>query len=99
MALLSWVDPFSKRTHAVEFDATVAEEMTFSSDVTRSPREKGVSTTDHVEPLPDSLRLEGVVTNTPIELYTDGDHVGPIVSAYLPLRYEFSTKRLLTGAH
>lgn len=102
MAILFWQDPDSLNFHAVEFDATVTEELTFSSNITRSPRERGVSSTDHVEPLPDGVRLEGMVTNTPVvdggQGYTDGDLLGPIVSAYLWQDFYTTNKRLVSGA-
>jgi len=104
MAILLWTDPDTFIQHGIEFDATVTEELTFSSNVTRSPIEKGVATTDHVEPEPDGVRLEGMVTNTPLvdrtpgAGFTDGDLYGPIVSAFLPETVQYSTKYLQTGA-
>lgn len=104
MAVITGVGRQSGLPYAIEFDATIEEELLFSSNVTRSPREAGTSSTDHVEPLPDVVRLTGLVTNTPVQPYsagagaTNADGQLPIVSAFLPATYTTSTEYLAQTA-
>jgi hypothetical protein len=88
---LIWQGLNSQAYH-LTLDATTSETHEISAVVTDHPVEKGVNISDHVRPEPDVIKLEGVVSNTPIflppdysegaELVTDqlGNVVGTIVS-------------------
>lgn len=47
-------------------DVTLNEEYTFDSDVTDFPVESGSSIVDNIRPKPIVVRIEGIVSNTPI---------------------------------
>jgi hypothetical protein len=64
-------------------DAAPNEEHVFTSDVTDKPVEEGTDITDHVRVLPDSLTIEGVVSNSPIGT------IAALRSAESPLAGEF----------
>lgn len=49
-------------------DATVDEVHSSEVEVSEHPVEEGVDITDHVRPKADTIRIEGVITNQPIEL-------------------------------
>lgn len=51
----------------VILDATLQEVITKNSDVTEFPVEEGKSITDHVRPKPVELRLDGIVSDTPLD--------------------------------
>lgn len=48
-----------------EVDAVVAEDVALDSEVTEYPVEEGANYADHVRPLPDSVVLDCVVSDTP----------------------------------
>jgi hypothetical protein len=48
-------------------DAAISEEHTLDSEVTEFPVESGSNVTDNVRPLPATVVIEGVVSDTPIE--------------------------------
>lgn len=50
----------------LEIDATVREQYSISAEVTDHPVERGANISDHSRRKPDVLRMECVVTNTPI---------------------------------
>jgi hypothetical protein len=52
-------------TETLVLDAAPSEDHGSSAEVTQFPVETGANVTDHVRQLPDHLRIEGVVTNTP----------------------------------
>ena len=51
-------------------DVMVSEEHSFDSMVTRHPVEKGADVTDHIRDEPITVRVEGLVTDTPIGTMT-----------------------------
>ena len=51
----------------VTFDATLQETQTFTSEVTEHPVEQGADITDHVRPKPIELRIQGIITETPLD--------------------------------
>lgn len=51
---------------AVVLDASLSEAHNTSNDVTDHPVEKGADITDHVRQKPKTLRLTGLVSNTPL---------------------------------
>lgn len=50
----------------IELDAVLSETHGADAEVTKHPVEKGAAVTDHIRPLPRSLRMEGLVSNTPV---------------------------------
>lgn len=59
------------QSYHMTIDATVSEQHQLDSEVTDHPVEKGVNLSDHVRALPDTLTLNGVISNTPIFLPPD----------------------------
>ncbi len=53
---------------AIELDASVEELHESSAEIPRHPVEEGADIGDHVRRKPDTLRITGIVTNTPIIL-------------------------------
>jgi hypothetical protein len=105
VATITWEDPVTGMLHGVEFDATVSENHTSSATVSRRPIAFAESVADHVQPEPDVVTLEGVITNAPSKAYTAGDMYGPVISAYLPMSLlgrdgsPLTKKRLVAGAY
>lgn len=62
---LSWTEGTGLGT--LEFDATLTEQHSAQAEVTQFPVETGASISDHVVVRPARLRLEGLVSNTPIQ--------------------------------
>lgn len=54
----------------LELDASVSEEHGFEADVTEHPVEKGANITDHVRQKPRTVRITGIVSNTPLPSFT-----------------------------
>lgn len=50
----------------LEIDATLSEQHSISVEVTDFPVEKGAAISDHKRVKPDVIKLEGVVSNTPL---------------------------------
>lgn len=50
----------------VELDCSISESHVGEVEVTEHPVEEGADVADHSRPKPDSLTLEGIVSNTPI---------------------------------
>lgn len=53
----------------IELDATVKEDHNKENEVTDYALEDGSFVTDHVRSLPDTLTIEGEVSDTPVELF------------------------------
>jgi hypothetical protein len=53
---------------SIWIDVSIREEHNSQAELSRHPVEDGADVTDHVRLLPDQIRIEGVVTNQPIEL-------------------------------
>ncbi len=54
------------RLGTLELDASVAEEHTAANEITSHPVERGSNVADHIRPLPETISIEGIVSNTPI---------------------------------
>lgn len=74
--------------HAIgglELDATLSAEHGRSAQVTQYPVERGAPISDHIQPDPDTVRIEGLVTNAPIGIEGDGandaDRAGDVFDA------------------
>lgn len=64
------------------FDAVTSEDPTFEADVTEVPVEEGKEVTDHIQLKNPRLTLQGVVSQTPLDLQvTIGNLVGGSVEA------------------
>lgn len=59
------------RIDDIELDALVSEQFSAEVDVTEHPVEKGANISDHARPRPETVTLEGVITNTPAPKTTD----------------------------
>lgn len=68
---------------AIYVDAVIRENPVVSSEVTTDPVERGVAITDHVIPNPDTLSLDCVVSNQPLE--TPRSHMQGITGSVRPL--------------
>jgi len=65
MVRISQVSEGRLRT-VVEFDATLSEAHSHTAKATEFPVETGATISDHVVQMPDAVKLEGVVSNTPL---------------------------------
>jgi hypothetical protein len=54
---------------SITLDATVRELHGVNAEVTDHPVEKGAEITDYIRIIPDELEIEGVVTDTPVEIF------------------------------
>lgn len=54
------------RVGLVNLDATVEETHTKTNELTDFPVDTGVSITDHIRQMPESIEINGIVSNTPI---------------------------------
>jgi hypothetical protein len=52
---------------ALTLDVTIQETHTANAEITEHPVEQGADITDHVRPKPVELRMEGIITDTPID--------------------------------
>jgi hypothetical protein len=61
-----------KPTHAeigpVWIDVSISEQHSVGADVSDHPVEDGIGITDHIRPTPRTVRIEGLITNHPLEL-------------------------------
>ncbi len=83
-AFLSWVDDANKAQN-LYFDLAFSYGAEHSSEVTTHPVESGVNIADHVRVRPLQIKLEVLVSNTPIADLPDGSRQGKVVP--VPLRY------------
>ena len=58
------------RVGVVELDVTISENHTFNSRATQFPVETGGDVTDHIINDPDILTLEGIVSDTPLNMFS-----------------------------
>lgn len=56
---------------SIHLDLSTSEAHRFESRVTQFPVEDGSPMTDHIQNLPDSITLEGFVTNSPIQVLVE----------------------------
>lgn len=54
------------RIEALELDASISEEHGATNAITAHPVERGVAIADHIRPEPETLTMEGIVSNTPV---------------------------------
>jgi hypothetical protein len=76
---------FFKKTRAtigvVQFDVSVSEKHSASVEVTGHPVEEGSEISDHIRALPETVEINGVVTNTPIVYLADLLAASPLTNA------------------
>lgn len=58
----------SGRVAAIFLDATLSEQFDAPIEITKHPVEKGNDVSDHIILRPESVAIEGVITNTPMDL-------------------------------
>jgi len=75
-AQITWKGP-TGQTYTLTLDASVREVHTATSTVTDHAVERGSNVADHIRPDPDSLTIEGVISNTPHFLPID--HMGAVI--------------------
>lgn len=69
MANLALIFPITPTSiDVIDVDAAVSQMHESASEITEHPVERGNSVSDHSRPKPDRLTIEGIVTNTPINL-------------------------------
>ena len=70
MALLEVIfgQPRRAQIGVLTLDASIEETHTSASEVTEHPVEEGTNISDHIRPLPDTLEINGIVTNHPLFL-------------------------------
>lgn len=66
---------------AIELDASLTESHDAEVDVTEHPVERGVDVADHIRPKPETVTIEGLVSNRPIGL--GGLSSIPVVGGFL----------------
>jgi len=73
-----------KKTRAVvglvQFDASLSESHLSEADITDHPVEEGANIADHIRNRPDSIEINGVVTNTPIAYLASLTAKSPLTS-------------------
>lgn len=65
LVYLSWVSPDGTASDIL-FDASPARQHHVTAQVTQHPVEKGSPVTDYIRPLPRTISIDGLITNTPI---------------------------------
>ena len=87
---------------SLDFDATLDESHDWRNEVTQNPVETGTPITDHVIEKADKLRLQGVITNSPLYgefagQYFGGDTTSPrIQTAFEAIRELVKSKEAVT---
>jgi hypothetical protein len=77
-----------------EVDLTIEEQHSRSADVTREPVESGGNISDHVILNPETVRLEGFVTDTPAAVFAS--NIGRTQSAFETLEDAYNSREPLT---
>lgn len=63
---------------SIEVDCTISEQHSGEMEVTDHPVESGTNITDHVRRKPETLTVEGIVTDTPILSESERNAAGPV---------------------
>lgn len=93
MALLSLVFPKTNtQIDALVLDASISESHQAEVEVTEHPVESGAAIVDHARPKPDSVTIEGVVSNTPLDTTQTDD----ALTAYAKLLALKDSPKLIT---
>ena len=81
-AFLSWIDD-ANEAQSLYFDLAFSYGAEHSSEVTTHPVESGANIADHVRVKPMQIKLEVLVTNSPIADLPDGSRQGKFASTSL----------------
>lgn len=73
--------PTPTQIGALTLDCSVTESHHGEVETTDHPVEQGADITDHVRPRPDSLTIEGIVSNTPIVQVGDSGQQFPLYAS------------------
>jgi len=85
MALTELIFQVSKMSvGAVEFDCSVSETHVDEAEITDHPVEGGADMTDHIRKKPNSIELNGIITNTPIAIMASLSVGSPVTTDFLP---------------
>jgi hypothetical protein len=71
---------------AVEFDASLREVPTHTVEVTDRPVESGASVSDHMRKLPVEIEIEGIVTDTPVQILGNARNLVGLGRGSSPMR-------------
>jgi hypothetical protein len=99
MSLTSLIAGIRKASiDSIELDASVEELHQSRARVTKHPVEEGADVGDHVVPEPDGLRITGLVSNHPIDVFDfeTGTQDGRAETAYGQLLYLMNEKQPIT---
>ena len=81
----------------VTFDTMVTEEHKFSSRVTSYPVETGTIVSDHILKLPDVVILQGLVTDTPLNIFATFDRSVAAFNTLIQIHNERIVVNVVTG--
>lgn len=92
---------------AIALDATVSEEHSADADITSHPVEDGAPVSDHIRAQPDTITLQGIISDTPISeadrrATDDTESAGRAEKAFHALRQLRDTGQVvdvITGLH
>lgn len=78
-------DKTRARVGLVQFDASLTETHNKEVEVTDHPVEEGADITDHIRPVPESVDINGMVTNTPLVILASLRADSPLVGDATPI--------------
>lgn len=86
------------RIGIVSFDAVLSEEHTASSNITLQPVEQGADIADHIIRNPETINIEGIISNTPLKQTIDRriSFLDAAQRAFDDIYETWETKRLVT---
>lgn len=87
------IDADNPQGKYIKVDATMSEDHTFSAEVSSYPIENGSDITDNVRLKPFTLKLDCIITDTPLSGPTDNI---PTADAYLALQKLMNAKKQVT---
>jgi hypothetical protein len=64
---------------AIQLDASIEETHTRTNQVTDHPVEEGFNISDHIRPMPESINIKGIISNTPVVFLASKFAKSPIV--------------------
>lgn len=56
---------------AIEFDASISEQHEGDAEITQFPVEVGADISDHIRPQPERITINGIISNSPLQLGAD----------------------------
>src|SRR5271163_2844558 len=88
---------FSLNVGIVTFDTMVQEEHRFTSRVTYFPVESGTIVSDHIINQPDVVTLSGLVTDTPLNIFSSFNRSIAAFNALIQLHERREIVHVVTG--